>query len=84
MSKELIERLRVFAGDPVLGSVADEAADRIEELERELNLIKEDYGRACQTVALLGPYPDLDTAMLTYKLVHEYEVARLLEQSEKE
>ena len=35
MSKELIERLRVFAGDPVLGSVADDAADSIEELERE-------------------------------------------------
>ena len=40
MSKELIERLRVFAGDPVLGSVADDAADRIEELERERDALQ--------------------------------------------
>lgn len=40
MSKELIERLRVFAGDPVLGGVIEEAADLIEELERDLlNLV---------------------------------------------
>lgn len=29
MSKELIAQLRVFAGDPALGGVADEAADTI-------------------------------------------------------
>ena len=41
MADDLKQRLRVFAGDPVLGSVADEAADRIEELERELSEAKD-------------------------------------------
>lgn len=45
MSKELIERLRVFAGDPVLGGVIEEAADRIEELERENNELLADAMR---------------------------------------
>lgn len=34
--QELIERLRVFAGDPVLGIVADEAADTIEQQQKRM------------------------------------------------
>lgn len=34
--QELIERLRVFAGDPVLGIVADEAADAIEQQQKRI------------------------------------------------
>lgn len=35
MTDGLKQRLRVFAGDPILGGVIDEAADRIEQLESE-------------------------------------------------
>ena len=35
--QELIERLRVFAGDPVLGIVADEAADTIEQQQKRID-----------------------------------------------
>lgn len=35
MTDDLKQRLRVFAGDPILGGVIDEAADRIEQLEVE-------------------------------------------------
>ena len=35
--QELIERLRVFAGDPVLGIVADEAADLIEAQQKRID-----------------------------------------------
>lgn len=33
MADDLKQRLRMFAGEPVLGGVIEEAADRIEELE---------------------------------------------------
>lgn len=35
MTDDLKQRLRVFAGDPILGGVIDEAADRIEQIEKE-------------------------------------------------
>lgn len=47
MTDDLKQRLRVFAGDPILGGVIDEAADLIEQLEDALRGMMDAYNDLC-------------------------------------